>query len=504
MIFLGTRAQLIPALRVPTCGTFVEVSMGKCCTKSRAGLALALMVMMLGCAGMAAASATLFLEEPYGRMGWFTATGHAAIYLSDVCADSPTVLRRCAPGETGVVISRYDGVDGYDWLAIPLIPYLYAVDRVEDVPLFANAKMVFALRDEYRRQHLEAVAPDGVNGEAPKGTWYELVGASYDRAIYGFEIATTPEQDDALIEKLNSSPNHSHFHLVSNNCADFAKQILNFYYPESVRRSFVADVGITTPKQLAKMLTKFNKKHEELGLSRYVIAQVPGSMPRSSTPHGVVESFLSSKKYIVPTAVVSPIFAGCVFAVYVATGGSHNPGRNALVFNAGGDEEAPLSKAERKGYQRKLKSLLAESGAGSPRRASKDWEKAESRARLRFDDQGGPMLQLEVGGRLVRVGATAENVMEENAPPPLVREMLAARLQSELRGAAAREVSASQIARDWSLLQRAERADGESGSGAMAMRTSWQGSSVGNPAGGGNGAVPMQTSLQGSAAGSNR
>src|SRR5271169_6053985 len=95
-------------------------------------------LMVLASASLAGASATLLLEEPYGKLGFFTATGHAAVYLSDVCADTPLVLRRCAPGETGIVISRYDGVAGYDWVAIPLIPYLYAVERPEDVPLFAD------------------------------------------------------------------------------------------------------------------------------------------------------------------------------------------------------------------------------------------------------------------------------------------------------------------------------------------------------------------------------
>src|ERR1700676_3384647 len=98
-------------------------------------------------ASLACASATLLLEEPYGKMGFFTATGHAAVYLSGVCAQTPVVLRKCAPGELGAVISRYDGVHGYDWLAVPLIPYLYAVDRPEDVPLFADPKMVSFLRD---------------------------------------------------------------------------------------------------------------------------------------------------------------------------------------------------------------------------------------------------------------------------------------------------------------------------------------------------------------------
>src|SRR6267143_5611166 len=97
----------------------------------------------------ASATATLLLEEPYGKLGFFTATGHAAVYLSGVCADSPLVLRPCAPGELGAVISRYDGVGGYDWVAIPLIPYLYAVQKPEDIPLFVDPKMVNFLRDQY-------------------------------------------------------------------------------------------------------------------------------------------------------------------------------------------------------------------------------------------------------------------------------------------------------------------------------------------------------------------
>src|SRR5580700_1807057 len=138
-----------------------------------------LFVLMLIYAGLANASATLLLEEPYGKLGFFTATGHAAVYLSGVCAETPVVLRTCAPGELGVVISRYDGVGGYDWLAIPLIPYLYAVERPEDVPLFADPKMVTFLRDQYRQKYLTAIVPDLSSGEAPGGNWYELVGSAY-------------------------------------------------------------------------------------------------------------------------------------------------------------------------------------------------------------------------------------------------------------------------------------------------------------------------------------
>src|SRR3974377_2118234 len=84
------------------------------------------------------ADAAFLLEEPYGTYGHMNPTGHAAVYLNRVCAVSPTLLRRCEPGEAGVVISRYHRIAGYDWIAIPLIPYLYAVDSVQDVPQSAD------------------------------------------------------------------------------------------------------------------------------------------------------------------------------------------------------------------------------------------------------------------------------------------------------------------------------------------------------------------------------
>jgi hypothetical protein len=420
----------------------------------RAAVSIVLLVLASG--SIARASATLLLEEPYGKLGFFTATGHAAVYLSGVCADSPLVLRPCAPGETGVVISRYAGVNGYDWLAIPLIPYLYAVERPEDVPLFADAKMTAFLRDRYRREYLEDIVPDAKNGQTPGGNWYELVGSSYDRAIYGFEIETSPEQDAALIRKLNSSPNKSHFRTVSNNCADFAKSIINFYYPKALHRSVVADVGITTPKQMAKGLTKYSARHPEIHFSRLVIAQVPGSMPRSSAVHGVVESFFKSKKYFVPSLVVSPIFAGCVFAVYEGTGaGRFEPARNAMVFVVGGDPEPPLDHEDLRAYQLELKHLLA--GAypeGSGHRADRAWGKLQSRARVEMDDQGRPVLQMEVGENPVQVGASADNVLNSDAPPELLQQLLEARLESELLRRSPRGISETEISRDWQLLQQ--------------------------------------------------
>src|ERR1700722_5054802 len=404
-----------------------------------------------------ASSATLLLEEPYGKLGFFTATGHAAVYLSGVCADSPLVLKRCAPGETGIVLSRYDGVGGYDWVAVPLVPYLYAVENADEVPLFADAKMVSFLRDRYRRKYLETVVPDLADGATPGGNWYELVGSSYDRTIYGYEIETSATQDEALIRKYNASPNESHFRTVSRNCADFAKDVINFYYPKALHRSVVADVGITTPQQMAKTLVRYTARHPKLEFARTIIPQVPGSAARSSNVHGVVESFFKSKKYIVPSAIVSPIFAGCVFAVYEGTGsGRFDPAGNAMVFTPSGDPDVRLGREDQRAYEKELSHLIAQSQInGSAPRVKKTWERVESKSRLEFDDQGRPVLQVEVGSQPVMVGVSASNVLNGAAPGQLAQELLEARLMEELHDKAPHGVAESEVTRDWKLLQAA-------------------------------------------------
>jgi len=280
---------------------------------------LVLLALLFCIAGRAKASVGLFLEEPFGMFGDMNPTGHAAIYLSRVCAASPTVLHRCEPGEPGVVISRYHRISGYDWIAIPLIAYLFAVDRPQQVPLYATTQMVADLRDDYRRSHLQEIAPDGKNGRTPDGEWIQLVGAAYDRKIYSFEIETTEEQDERFIEKFNSSRNKSHFNLLFHNCADFSRSVINFYYPRAVHRSFFADDGITTPKQVAKSLVTYGRRHGDLEFSSFVIPQIAGTLPRSRPIRGVLESFLKSKKYALPVAVLHPLVVGGLAVAYLTT-----------------------------------------------------------------------------------------------------------------------------------------------------------------------------------------
>jgi len=401
------------------------------------------------------ADATLLLEEPYGHLGAFTATGHAAVYLNRVCADTPVKLRRCLAGETGVVISRYNKIAGYDWIAVPLIPYLYAVEGPADVPLFVNPKVVAFLRNEYRKNHLEDIAPDLPNGEPPTGNWTQLVGSAYDRTIYGYQIETSAAQDDAFIRRYNSRENKSHFNLLAHNCADFAREAINFYYPKTLHRNLIADMGITTPKQDAKLLVKFSQRHPELRSSSFVIPQVPGSVPRSTAVHGVVESLLKSKKYILPVAAFEPIAAGAMAVAYATGGGRFDPKKNALVLAPGQAPEPPLASAERRNYQIQLNNVLAQvSPELKARRTEKIWSHLENTSEPELDEYGRVSLRMHMDEQWVDVGLARENILTEGTPPDLAKELLTARLQEELRSSDSPRASQREVVNDWNMLQQ--------------------------------------------------
>jgi hypothetical protein len=261
----------------------------------------------------------LLLEEPYGIYGMLNPTGHTAVYFEHICADSPLKLRRCHAGEPGSVISRYQGIKNYDWVAIPLIPYLYSVENASDVPERVTPEMVGRMRDHYREAHLTALGRNVRKGGFIHGGWTELIGISYERRVYAFRFSTTREQDDRLIARLNGVPNKTHFNMLYNNCADFARKLLNMYYPGVFKRNFFPDAGITTPKHVAFNLTRYTRKHPEAGLGVYEIPQIPGYRRCSRTNKNISETLVTTVDAI-PLAAINPYLAGSIFADYFVHG----------------------------------------------------------------------------------------------------------------------------------------------------------------------------------------
>jgi hypothetical protein len=420
---------------------------------------IAVFFLLLGLSSVRAhAGATLLLEEPYSYDGTFAGTGHVAVYLDRVCADSPFVLRRCKPGEQGVVLSRYHGIAGHDWYAIPLMPYLYAVQLPEQVPLYADPKLVAFLRDRYRRKHLAGVIPDGANGEPPEGPWVQLVGSAYDRTSYAFQIETSAEKDDELIRRFNSDPNQGVYHLLSRNCADFVRGIINFYYPGSLHRGIIGDLGVTTPKQIAKCLVKFSKDHPQLQTASFVIPQVPGTVKRSKRVRGVVESAFKAKKYMAPLLLWHPAIVGCFAAAYFTGSSGFDPGRNALVFDPHRDLEPPMSAQQRREYLNRVE-LVARSITESDIQEGK-WPRLEADAQPELDEAGQPVFSVRVGDGTVKVGLTRENIVSASEASEIAQHFLLVRLREELRRNAPKAAQ-SDVHRDLSLLEELQRSRAE-------------------------------------------
>jgi len=419
----------------------------------RFGLREGILIVVLCLIPRAQAGATLFLAEPYGYDATFAGTGHAAVYLSGVCATTPVELRRCGPEETGIVISRYYNVGGHDWIAIPLIPYLYAVEELEDVPLFANKKVVAFLRDRYRRKHLESLVPDLPDGGTPPGHWSELIGASYIRTIYTFEIETSPDQDEQLIRTLNERSNRPRWNLVTANCADFVREIINFYYPHSVHRSIIGDLGVTTPKQVARTLSNYLRHHPELQTLSFVIPQIPGTIPRSKRVRGVLEVPLMSKKYALPIFLLNPYLAGGMVAMYVEHW-RFNPGKNAPILDAKRQLDASLTRAERRAVKDQLDDVERAVSSVDADLRKRQWTSLHAAAEPALDIYGRPALKVRIGEEVMSVGIARSNILDVPAGSEFAAGLLKARLSIELKTTVSQRTARSDVENDLVLLKQ--------------------------------------------------
>src|ERR1700728_1611943 len=119
--------------------------------------------------------------------------------------------------------------------------------------------------------------------------------------------------------------------------------------PHAIHRNFIADIGLMTPKQLARSLVSYGNKHPELNMSAFVIPQIPGSIPRSHPVDGVAESLVKSKKYLLPLVVLAPEVTGGVVVAYLVDGRLKLP-KGAPIFEIGDEETtgAPDAPAEQR------------------------------------------------------------------------------------------------------------------------------------------------------------
>ena len=438
-------------------------------------------------ASSAFADAGVILNESLDTsVARITGSGHSDVYLSNICPDgSPVKMRLCRPGEQGSVISNYTtlGEDQpYEWNIVPLSVYLYGVEDQSDRPLISSREIKTALEERYREKYLAAVCTAARCRYSNGAEWREMVGATLERSMYMFVVNTSVEQDRALIAEFNSQPNVNHFHGLTRNCADFTRRVMNFYFPKSVRRDYLNDFLITTPKAAAHSLTKYAQDNPELNFRVLHFAQVPGTIKRSSECRSGTEQLYHSKKLVLPLAVFAWQAVPAVAASYAITGRFNpehvfeaNPSANAV----GSDDNwgaPPMTE-----YTVSVQQLAAEQRLKREEivGTQAEWAQYHDDLEVAVDEAihdeiipnrnylkrvfkilgEGNSISVEASGALwmvlpeqmasARVGLSASNILASDSDMQFAYQIILARMESELNSPKHSRETAVEFRQDW-------------------------------------------------------
>jgi len=440
-----------------------------------------------------------------------TGEGHSAVYLSRICPASPVTLRMCGPEEPGAVIQNYEDYmedQPYEWNIVPLSLYLYGVDDLRDRPLFGSPELRAVLQDQYRQKHLLQLCttPRCINN--PEANWRDSVAAAFVREIYIFQVHTTVEQDERFVREFNARANVDHYNGLSRNCADFAKLVVNTYFPHSAHRDFVNDFAMTGPKAIARSFTRYAEHHPELDLHVLRVEQVPGTYKRSSDCHEGTEQTVRSLKWLVPITLVEVQAVPVLAATYFFTG-HFNPdhelrnrpsGKSAVLTEQIADAKQAGDQAQAQELQRDLHAERVEQvgdqqqwktyrdrfeevlrsaiddGIVSNRRELRNlFRNLQAQGRVYLDADGQPWLESQKSGRVLRVGLTSDNIVSPQSDSRLALQLLLARTEVLLSVRSNHRELSPQFQSDWDLLQRAEDAMATGGAhSVIASRASRQ------------------------------
>jgi len=458
------------------------------------------LIIFLAAGTVASADVSILIQEAVGGSGEFTGSGHAALYFSGLCAETPVKLRVCREGEKGVVLSAYPGWGAkipYKWLALPLNAFLYGVESKNDIPLYANGEIRRLLREEYRKKFLRDIIPDVLDGSVPEGRWTQTIGSTINRDIYGLRVKTTTEQDAEFLENFSKIPNTHVFSTMSSNCADFVRETINMVFPGATHRDVVNDFGMTTPKALARSFTEYASARPDLLFRIDKYPQIDGPVQRSINNRNFTEKALVSKKYALLMVTTKPEIAGIFAVTYLLTGwynlggqyhqrptlevaelklSATQPASNVFRTNLLPSASVPVQ-TKRAQFEKQLKTLrLGLFGSNELwngyrnkfkpilERALEDklflddaelrtfYKDLELQSEPTLDSKGRVILTVEDRGVIRTLGVTRTNIEDSESDPTLAYKLMLAKVNYILSAPSRNRVSAPEFETDWTLL----------------------------------------------------
>ncbi|MGH9736566.1 MAG: hypothetical protein ACRD8A_18495 [Candidatus Acidiferrales bacterium] len=468
-----------------------------CGLAAKCATALTLFALVFAFAGAARAygDVGIVLNESLDTsIAWVTGSGHSAVYISRACPETPVKLRLCRPGEEGSVISNYTtlGEDKpYQWNAVTLSMYLYGVEDSRNRPLFGSPKVKRALEERYREKYLADYCTTHTCLNSGKSEWREMVAATISRSVYIFIVKTTPEQDQQLIDKLNSEPNVNHFNGVTRNCATFTRRIMDTYFPGSTKPDYINDFGMTSPKAIARSFSHYAARHPSMKFHILHLAQVPGTYRRSSECREGTEQLYHSKKLLIPMAIFAYHELPVAFASYILTG-RFNPEHewekyptpqvtelsyrmqaarreqdNSLAHQLAGKQARARkqivgTKKEWKSYKRQFHDVLNEAAAQEAipdaDYVKRFFKYIDENGEPIVDPDGSLWMSLPGPDAKIRLGLSASNLLAPSSDASLANDFMLARVRSALKSPKHSRETMDELKTDWARLQQTRSA----------------------------------------------
>ncbi|HKV23551.1 MAG TPA: hypothetical protein VJN93_03075 [Candidatus Acidoferrum sp.] len=393
----------------------------------------------------------------------------------------------------------------YEWNIVPLSIYLYGVEDPRNRPLLGTEKIKRLLEERYRENYLGPYCASSECRTSMKAEWREMVGATFERSMYAFILATTVEQDRAFIAEFNGLPNRNHFNGITRNCAEFTRRVLNLYFPHSTKPDYLNDFGLITPKAIARSFAHYGEHHPEAQFHVAHFAQMPGTFKRSSECRNGTEQFYRSKKLLVPMLIFADHELPFMAATYLLTARfspEHELERHPSPEASELQEE--LHEARRKNdvarEQRLELDVNRESAAlvGTAREWKEYREEVESLTKeavarefipdanflgrlFKFLDRNGTpsidadgsvWIELKSGGKPARIGLSADNLLAAGSDSQWSYALMLARAAYYLKiPKHSREVM-PQFSTDWTMLEASRKGALSTGIIATATNTS--------------------------------
>jgi hypothetical protein len=451
-------------------------------------LRLVLLILIFGFSRLHADVGLLMSESLGQGTSKWTSAGHSSIYFSRLCPETPVKMRLCAEGEEGSVLTNYHHFSEdkpYEWNLVPLSLFVMGVENEAQRPLYATPDLRRTLQERYKEKYLGDIC-QGPQCDEPQAEWRDLVASSFVREIYMFHVKTTLEQDLAVMAKYNSLPNESHYNGITRNCADFARGVINTYFPNAARPDHINDFGITSPKAIAKSFSHYGRRHPELEFHVIRFAQLPGHFRRSDDCRKGTEVLFRSKKWLFPLMLKSHELA--MFAASYMLTGRFNPDRElhrhptqhiaeleqqraaalaesdpvlARQLAEESKRERDLvvgTKEEWKDYSSQFNALVRQAvqqGVIKDRESLRHTFRTLDRFGATWIDQEGlAWLDLLQEDGLHRAGMSAGNINSPGSEPRLAYLIMLARVDSILASHAKDREIMTQFKADWALLER--------------------------------------------------